>query len=341
MTLIDELKLLCEKDGVSGHEDEVRDYICYQLVGHAEYKIDNLGNIIAFKKGRKTPGKKALISAHMDEVGFIVNHINQDGTLKISAVGGIDSKVVLGRRVRVGAKKLTGVIGAKAVHNCNASERETLPAIERMNVEIGAVSAAQAAEYVNLGDFVSFDSKFVEFGSGFIKGKAIDDRVGCAIMLSLIRGELEYDTYFSFVVQEEIGLRGAKTASFDVNPDLAIVLEATAASDIPSASGEKRVCECGKGPVVSYMDKRTIYDKGLYSLAFDTAKELGIPCQTKTVVAGGNDSGVIHTQGSGVRTIAVSLPCRYLHSPSCVIAREDMDNTALLTSNLLKKVFEI
>lgn len=338
MSMLEELKVLCQKDGVSGFEDEVRDYICYQLVGLAEYRIDSLGNIIAFKKGRKTPDKKIMISAHMDEVGFVVNHINSDGTLKISAVGGIDSRVVFGRRVNIGKGKLTGVIGSKAIHNCSASERSSVPTIEKMNVDIGADSYNEASVYVNPGEPVSFVSDFIEFGDGFVKGKAIDDRAGCAIMLDLIRNDLEYDTYFTFVVQEEVGLRGAATAAYSVNPDIAIVLESTTAADIPSSSGEKCVCKCKNGPVVSYMDKRTVYDKGLYSLAFDTAKELGIPCQTKTVVAGGNDSGAIHISGDGVRTVSISLPCRYLHSPSCVIAKEDLDNSLKLTAALLKKV---
>ncbi len=341
MSIMDTLRELSLKNGISGFEDEVRDYICYQLVGLAEYRIDNLGNIIAFKKGRKTPEKKLMISAHMDEVGFVVTHINSDGTLKIGEVGGIDNRVVFGRRVLVGNKKQMGVIGSKAIHNCSASERSSVAPIERMNVDIGAKSYENALENVALGEPVSFISDFIEFGDGFVKGKAIDDRAGCAIMLDLIRSDLEYDTYFTFVVQEEVGLRGATTAAFSVNPDIAIVLEATTAADIPSSSGEKKVCQCKKGPVVSFMDKRTIYDNELYKLTFDTAKEEGIPCQTKTVVAGGNDSGAIHISGDGVRTISISLPCRYLHSPSCVIAKEDFENANKLTAALIKKVHSL
>ena len=157
-------------------------------------------------------------------------------------------------------------------------------------------------------------------------------------MLELIDGELEYDTWFSFVVQEEVGLRGAQAASYTIAPDIAVVLEATTASDIPSSSGEKRVCELRKGPVVSYMDRHTIYDKELYRLAFETADSLGIPCQTKTMVAGGNDAGAISVAHGGVRTMAVSLPCRYLHSPSCVIAGSDLDSAYKLTKNLLERI---
>ena len=175
----------------------------------------------------------------------------------------------------------------------------------------------------------------MRFGEGMIKARAIDDRAGCAIMLALIDEELEYDTCFTFVVQEEVGLRGSGAAAFTVDPEMAIVLESTTAADIPSAAGEKRVCEVGKGPVVSYMDRRTIYDKQLYALAFDTARGLDIPCQTKTMVAGGNDAGAISLARWGVRTAAISLPCRYLHSPSCVIAESDLENAYLLTRDCL------
>jgi endoglucanase len=157
-------------------------------------------------------------------------------------------------------------------------------------------------------------------------------------MLSLIDGELEYDTYFTFVVQEEVGLRGAEAAAYTVNPDVAVVLESTTASDIPQSSAEKRVCEVGKGPVVSFMDRRTIYDKKLYALAFETAEQSGLPIQTKTMVAGGNDAGAISVSRGGVRTVSVSLPCRYLHSPSCVISENDLENAYLLTKNLLERI---
>lgn len=159
-------------------------------------------------------------------------------------------------------------------------------------------------------------------------------------MLSLIEEEPEYDTWFVFNVQEEIGLRGSTVSAYTVQPDIAIVLEATTAADIDGASGAERVCEVGKGPVVSFMDRSTMYDKELYKTAFSLADELGINCQTKSMIAGGNDSGAIHISGKGVRTIAVSLPCRYLHSPSCVISAQDYDDTYTLVKAMMKKVLD-
>ena len=339
MQMLDRLKELCVLDGISSDENAVRDYICKEIIGHAEFKIDNLGNVIAFKKGKNTPKNKIMISAHMDEVGMIVNFINSDGTLKISSVGGVDPRVVFGRQVFVGKNKINGVIGAKAVHNLTADEKDTAVTFDKMYVDIGCENKEEAEKLVSLGDSVTFSSEFVEYGDGFVKGKAIDDRAGCAVMLEMIKSDLEYDKYFTFVVQEEIGLRGSRCAAFSVEPDYAIVIESTTAADIPSASGADRVCELKKGPVVSFMDRSTIYNKELYNLAFECAKEIEIPCQTKTRVAGGNDAGAIHLSKGGVKTIAVSVPTRYLHSPSCVINNDDYFNTLKLVKALTDWIY--
>lgn len=336
--MINELKVLCGINGISGDEEAVARYICSRLDGFAEYKLDKLGNIIAFKKGKRSSGKRVMVSAHMDEVGMIVNYINSNGTIKVSPVGGVDPRVVFGRRVEIGRSRICGAAGGKAVHNLTAEERRRSVPFDKMTIDIGTESREETQKLVSLGDSVCFQSEFTEFGNGLITGKAIDDRAGCAIMLRLIRQELEYDTYFTFTVQEEIGLRGSSCAAYTVDPDFAVVLEATTAADVPTASAEKRVCTLKGGPVVSFMDRHTIYDKELYTLAFKTAEEIGIPCQTKTMVAGGNDAGAIHLSRSGVRTAAISLPCRYLHSPYCVIAREDFENAYLLAGNLIDRI---
>lgn len=333
MDLVKELKELCLLDGISGDEGKVREYIISRLKNKAEITVDNLGNVIAFVKGRKTPKNKIMVSAHMDEVGFIVTYINSDGTLKISPVGGIDPRAVYGKRVKTG--NICGVIGGTAVHNLSAEERSKSVPFDKLTVDIGSDSREETQKIVSLGDSVTFDSEFLQFGDNMIKAKAVDDRAGCVIMLGLIDEGLEYDTYFTFVVQEEIGLRGATAAAYTVAPDYAFVLETTTAGDVPPAVGGDRVCELGKGPVVSYMDRHTMYDKGLYKMAFEAAEGNSIPCQTKTKVAGGNDAGAIHVSRGGVRTAAISLPCRYLHSPSCVINKLDFENTYKLIKILL------
>lgn len=332
------LKELCLADGVSGDESTVRELIISKIKDVCEYSTDNLGNLICFKKGRKTPDKKLMICAHMDEVGFIITNIRGDGTLGFANVGGIEPTVVIGRQVRVGKERISGVIGSTAVHNLNSEQRKKAPDTESLYIDIGADDRAEAKKYVSLGDCTYFDSEFTELGSHRIKSKALDDRAGCAMMIELLHEELEYDTYFVFNVQEEIGLRGAAASSYSVAPDYAIVLETTTAADIYGAAEDKKVCILGNGPVVSFMDRRTMYDKELFRLAFDIAEEQGLPCQTKTMIAGGNDAGAVHISGKGVRTMAVSLPCRYLHSPSSVIDTSDLENTYKLVKTLIGRI---
>lgn len=332
------LKELCLINGVSGDENAVREYIIEKIKDICEYRTDNLGNLICLRKGRKTPQKKIMVAAHMDEVGFIVTSIRSDGTLTFDTVGGVEASVTIGRQVKVGKSGLSGVIGSTAVHNLSKEQREKAPSISSLYIDIGAADKEEAEKHVRLGDCVYFDSELVEFGENRVKSKAVDDRAGCAMMIKLMQEEPEYDTWFVFNVQEEIGLRGSTVSAYSVQPDIAFVLEATTAADIDGVSRAKKVCSLGDGPVVSFMDRSTVYDKKLYNLAFDTAAELGIKCQTKTMIAGGNDSGAIHISGKGVRTLAVSVPCRYLHSPSCVINYSDLEASYKLVKTLIEKV---
>ena len=335
--MLENLERLCHLNGISGREKAVADEIERQISGYCECRRDNLGNLIAEQRGKKRAKHKLMLSAHMDEVGMIVTGITTDGMLRFSTVGGIDSRVIIGRGVTVG-NSLPGVIGTKAVHMQSAEERDTAVNADNLFIDIGAKDKADAEQTVALGESVTFDSPFLRFGSGFVKGKAIDDRFGCALLISLIRAGVEYDTTFVFCTQEEIGLRGAKAAAYSVNPDFAIVCETTTAADIAGVTAEKQVCALGRGAVVSYMDKSTMYDKALYDLAFQTARELEIPCQTKSMVAGGNDAGAIHVSRGGVRTLAVSIPCRYLHSPSCVIQEADMQSCRSLVHAMAQRI---
>lgn len=317
------LKVLSELNGVSGKENAVRDYIISCIDGKHPWQIDALGNVIVFKSGAQRPKEKLMLAAHMDEVGFLVNAVTDDGFLKFTTVGGVDARVTFGREVEVGENKIKGAIGTKPPHLLNAEERNVIPSIEDMFVDIGASSKEEALNQIALGDAVCFVSPFAKFGEGFIKGKALDDRAGCSILLDLLDEPLPYDVHIVFTVQEEVGTRGAQTAAYTVNPDKAIVVETTTAADIPSVSGEKRVCLLGNGAVISYMDLGTVYDKTLYDMAFAIGKRKTIPCQTKTMVAGGNDARAIHLSQSGVQTIAVSIPTRYLHSANCVMKESD------------------
>ena len=330
------LKTLCELNGTSGREDAVRTFLIAHLPKDASYTVDALGNLIVEKRGAKRAESKVMLASHMDEVGLIITYITDDGFLRFACVGGIDSRALFGKAVRVGEQGVSGVIGGKAVHQLTKDEKNTVPEAEDLLIDIGASSKAGAEALVHLGDNAYFDSEYIEFGDGFIKSKAIDDRAGNLIMLEMLQSDLPYDMTFCFTVQEEIGTRGAAAVTDTVAPDYAIVLESTTASDLPDVSGYRQVCKTGGGAVVGFMDRGTVYDKSLYDLAFRLAKECGIPCQTKTMVAGGNDASAIHKAAGGVKTVAVSVPCRYIHSASCVAKKEDIDSVARLARVLSK-----
>ncbi len=336
--MLEILKDLCNLPGISGREDKVRDYIISKIDGYCEYETDPLGNLIAFKKGAKTPKNKIMLDAHTDEVGMIVTGIDSDGFIKFANVGGVETAVIIGRNVRIGEKNIPGVLGIKPIHLIEKDEEQTLPKKDDLYIDIGAKSKEEALSLVSLGEEIHFESEFIEFGDGFIKSKAIDDRAGCAVMIDLIRSELEYDCWFSFSVQEEIGTRGAAVSAFTVNPDYAIVLETTTAADISGVKGEERVCVCGNGGAISFMDRATVYDIDLYRKALDVARSNNIKAQTKTRVAGGNDAGAIHKSRGGVKVLTISVPTRYLHSPCCVCKYEDIESVRDLAKAMITEL---
>lgn len=329
--MLDLLKKLCLLDGTSGNEDNVRDFIVNEIKDHCEYKIDNLGNIICFKKGKKRPAKKLMLDAHMDEVGLIITAVTSSGFLKFDTVGGIDASVLCFKKVKIG--EVHGIISGKPTHLLSKDERKKAPKIDSLYIDIGVSSKNEALKLINLGDTAIIQSDFTLMGEN-VKAKALDDRIGCAVLINLLKEKTEYDFWAVFSTQEEIGTRGAKVATFAVNPDFALALEATTAADIAGVSDEKSVCSLGKGPAVSFMDRATMYDRELYN----TALQSGITVQPKRAVAGGNNSGAIHLSREGVRTLAISLPCRYIHSPSCVANIKDMENMAALTKYMMNKI---
>lgn len=331
--MIDTLKTLCALSGVSSFEDPVRDYLMEQAKPYADsMRVDTMGNLIIFKKGAKTTGNKLMLCAHMDEVGLIIKHITDDGYLKFAPIGGIDRRVLIGKRVYVGWNRVPGIIGLKAVHMTTPEERGKVPKLEEYYLDIGATSREEAEALINLGDFAVFDNECLEFGNGYLKAKAIDDRVGCAVMLKMLQQELPMDCTFVFSVQEEVGTRGAFGAAFSVTPEIALVLETTTAADLPGIKGQKRVCAPGQGPVISLMDGGTIYDKELFRLMCDTADAAGIPWQVKHLIAGGNDSRVIQRTKAGVRVAGLSAAVRYLHAPSSVGSIKDFEQMLTLAT---------
>lgn len=330
------LKELCLLDGVSGNEDAVRDYIMERVKPYADdLRVDPIGNLIVFKKGAVSAPNALMIAAHMDEVGIMVTHITDQGYLKFDFVGGIDRRVVIGKPVTIGEKKVPGVIGLKAIHMTTKAEREKSPKVDELYIDIGAKDKESASRLVSLGDYGAFVSDAVEFGAGMFKAKAIDDRLGCAVMLKLLEEDLPMDVTFAFTAQEEVGTRGAFGAAFSVHPEVALVLETTTAADIPSVDKAKRVCYAGKGPVILQIDSSTIYDRALFEELRGLAEENGIPWQTKELIAGGNDAKAIQRTREGVRVCAVSAAARYLHAPSTVVSVDDCKNILRLARHFI------
>ena len=335
------VKELCALPGVSSFEEPVRAFIRERVAPHAdEIRVDALGNLIVFKKGAKPGNKRLLVCAHMDEVGLMVRQITDEGYLKFGAVGGIDRRVLLGKRVLVGEKGIPGVVGLKAYHLVSEEEEKSVPKLEDFYLDIGAGSKKEAEALVSLGDCAVFDSDVVEFGSGMIKAKALDDRVGCAVMMKLLEEELPQDCTFVFTVQEEVGTRGAFGAAFGVKPDLALVLETTTAADLAGTPDHKKVCILGKGPVVPFMDGGSVADRRLYELMRELAGANGIPWQTKHYIAGGNDASAVQRTGTGVRTVTMSAAVRYLHAPASVACVRDLDHMLKLARLFLGAVAE-
>ncbi len=326
------LKQLCTVDGTSGDEGAVREFVISQIKDYCEYRIDNLGNIIAFKKGAKTPDKKILIDAHLDEVGLIITSIDQNGFLRFKTVGGIDTAALLFRRVLINGKTL-GVIGGKPIHLMSGDERKKLPDADSLYIDIGAQNEADTRALVREGDRAVMCSGFTVNGNKILS-KALDNRVGCAVLIKLLQSDAPYDFYASFSVQEEIGLRGARVAAFSVDPDAAIVIDGTTAADIADVPADRQVCRQGLGAVVSFMDGATAYDRKYYTAALNS----GLPAQSKCAVAGGNNAGAIHLSRNGVRTLALSVPCRYIHTAGSVADLYDINAVLKLTDYMINQI---
>ena len=320
--MLELIKELCAIDGVSGGEAPVREKITSLIDGFCEYSVDPLGNLICFKKGRKRANKKVMFAAHMDEVGFIVTGIDGDGFLKLGAVGGILSSALQSRVLRKGELKC--VLGGKTWHLVRNDDKKEYIKLDDIYGDIGAKSKEEAEKHVSPGDLLAFDVETVDFGANSLCGKALDDRAGCAIMVDMIKSDLEYDAYFAFTVCEEVGLRGAGPAAFGVRPDVAVVLESTTAADICGSEGSKRVTVQGDGVAVSFADSATLYDRGLFALVCETAEKNGIKYQVKSAIAGGNDSGTIHRAAGGVKTTALSVPARYIHTSQSTVNKADV-----------------
>ncbi len=339
--MIETLKMLCSLSGVSSCEDQVRNYIRRRVEHHADgVRTDALGNLIVFKRGTKATGNKLMLCAHMDEVGLIIKSVTDEGYLKFGCVGGIDRRILLGKRVMVGEKAVPGVIGLKAIHLTTPEERKKVPKLTDLYIDIGAKDKEEALSQVDLGDIGTFVSDAVEFGDGMLKAKSIDDRVGCAVMVKLLEEDLPMDCTFVFSTMEEVGTRGAFGAAFSVTPEIALILEGTTSADTPALEPERQVCWPGKGPALAWMDGGAIYDRELFELLRSLAEQNGLPWQMKHYLSGGTDGQAIQRTKAGVRVTGISAAVRYLHAPSSVCSISDVEQILALARLFIQAVAE-
>ena len=333
------LKVLTEAFGVSGYEAVVRDIIYKEIKDFCtEIKVDSMGNMSVFKKAKGgSNSKKVLLAAHMDEVGLVVTDITEGGYLKFAPIGGMDPKVFISQRVTIGDIK--GVIALKAIHLTTAEERKKPVDINQLYIDIGAKDRADAEKYVSKGDYCAFDSKYEEF-CGIIKAKALDDRVGCMIMIDMLKKDWDVDLYCNFTAQEEMGIRGAMVASRGIKPDYAIVLEGTTCNDLPKTNETMKVTRRGQGPALSVLDLASKANQELMDMLMATAKKYDIPYQFRASTVGMNDAGAICIADGGVKAASVSVPCRYIHSPVNVMSKKDFEDCERLVEAFLKELGE-
>ena len=329
------LKQLTEASGVSGNEKEVRNFIVQEIRDYVDtIVIDKIGNIIAHKKG-KANSKTLMISAHMDEIGLIVKDIDSSGLLKFMTVGGIDKRILVSKVVAIGEKNVMGVIGAKPIHLQKKEESTKALDIDSLYIDIGAKSQEDAEKIVNIGDYVSFHSQYEEFGDKLVKAKALDNRVGCSLLIELIKEIKDVNFYAVFTVMEEVGLVGAGPAAFSVEPDISIVIEGTVCYELSSLESHLMPTQLGKGPVISLVDSTTVYNPEFRKKIVEIADNNSIPYQFRKTSMGGNDSGKIHTIKVGSLATTISVPCRYIHSPNSVMSLYDYSNTYKLLKAIL------
>jgi putative aminopeptidase FrvX len=331
------LKQLTEATGVSSDEKEVRTLIRDLVEERADdWQVDSLGNLIVTRKGTGESDLRVLVDAHMDEVGLMITGFDSDGTCKFMTVGGIDDRALLGKVVKVGPKKLTGVIGARPVHLLKSSQRNSVVKAEAMRIDIGAKSKDGAAKKVKPGDTATFDTGYEETGD-IAMGKAFDDRAGCAVLIELLRKDpYPFDLVAAFTVQEEVGLRGAQVVSYETHPDAALVLECTPAYDLPNDRDVSPNVSLGKGPSIYVMDARTIQDPRLVSHITRTAAANDIPFQIRQPGGGGTNTAAIQRAAAGVPAATIATPARYIHSPVSMINLDDFENVISLADAVLR-----
>ncbi|MCI4462659.1 MAG: M42 family metallopeptidase [Caldisericum sp.] len=338
MANIELIKALSNAYGVSGFEDEVIEILKSEIKGYVDsFEVDGLKNLIAIKN-LDSPKPKVMLNAHMDEVGLLVKGFTNDGFVKFTKVGGIDDRVLLGKRVVIGKNKVKGIVAVKPIHLQEANERKTVESARDMVIDVGAKSKEEVQKIVNIGDFIGFNVSFESLSDDTYIGKAFDDRLGCALVSEIIKEKFNFPLIGLFSSQEEVGLRGATVGAFKYTPDISITLEGTISADFPDVSEHEKCTTLGNGPVITIKDNSVITDHKLREKLVKIAERLKIPYQFKQVFVGGTDSSRIQLTKSGVKVLVVAVPVRYIHSPVSLFKLSDYENTKKLIIEFLKSL---
>jgi putative aminopeptidase FrvX len=326
------IKKLTEAYGPSGREESIRDIIRGEVEPLAdELHVDALGNLIALKQG-SGQGKKVMLAAHMDEIGLIISYVDEKGFLRFQPIGGIEPMTLFGGRVRFH----DGTIGVIAPEKRDEFRKD--PQLSKLYIDIGATSYEQAK--ARLGEAVGFVRAFADLGPRIVS-KALDDRIGCSVLVETLRRlqDSPHDVYFVFAVQEEVGLRGARTSAYSLHPDMGLAIDITPAADMPEAP--KLAMKLGAGPCVKVMDSGMLAHQGVKDLLIDAAEANGIPYQLEVLDRGTTDAAAIQLARSGVPAGCVSIACRYYHTPSEMVDMEDVENTVELLLAVLQNAIEL
>jgi tetrahedral aminopeptidase len=331
------LKEICEVPGAPGFEQPIRKVVLRELAKlPLEVSVDNMGNVIAFKKGRSN--KKVMVAAHMDEIGFMVSYIDDEGFVRFNTLGGFDPKTLTAQRVIIhGKKPIIGVMGSKPIHVMSPEERTKMPKTTDYFIDLG-MPKSEVEKYITIGDPITRDRELIEMGD-CVNCKSIDNRVSVYILIETLKelAETPYDVYGVFTVQEEVGLRGALVASHHISPDFGFGLDTTIAYDVPGARPEEKITELGKGVAIKLMDTSSIADYRMVRFMKEVAGNHKIKWQPEVLTGGGTDTaGMQRMSKQGVIAGAVSIPTRHIHQVIEMAHKEDIRASINLLKNCLQ-----
>ena len=338
------LKKLCETPGISGYESKVTNIISGELQKTCdEVKIDRMGSIIALKKAEQNgDGErlKIMLAAHMDQIGFLVKSIDKNGFIRFARIGGFDVKTLVAQRVIVhGKKDLVGVIGSKPIHVLEEEEKKKAPDIKDLFIDVG-LNKKELEDIVQLGDYITFDRDFVQMNGKTVTSLALDNRVGVYSLIEALKRvkNNKVDIYAVATTQEEVGLRGALSSAYAIEPDVGIAIDVTVAMDTPGIRDEEKVCSLGKGTAILIMNSCVIAHRGLCKYLQEIAEKNKISYQLDLMERGGSDAGAIQKARSGVITGGISIPSRYIHSVVEICHKDDIEATIQLLVCFLENI---